>query len=157
MADVKLTGLSDLQATMQLLQKRLQTQIARKAMNRGAAVLKKEIKRRTPQLEKPVPHRTRGTVKKNIRSKTRRQRDGKVKTRVWVKSLPGKKVAAFKAQTGKSSALDPNNPWYWWLVEFGTSKMPAKPFMRPGFEAKKHEATRTIVNSLKHDIEKAGR
>lgn len=30
-----------------------------------------------------------------------------------------------------------SSPGYWWWVEFGTSRFPARPFMRPAFEATK--------------------
>ncbi|HGN2540501.1 TPA: HK97-gp10 family putative phage morphogenesis protein, partial [Proteus mirabilis] len=45
--------------------------------------------------------------------------------------------------------------FYWWFVEFGTAKMPAQPFMRPSFEAKKEATAKVIVQTLKEDIEKA--
>ncbi|SUC18426.1 phage protein [Proteus mirabilis] len=77
----------------------------------GASALKEEIKHRVPILKETVPHRRKGTIKRNIRSKTKVQRNGQVKTRIWVKSLSGKKVSAFKQATGKSAALNPNDPF----------------------------------------------
>ncbi len=38
--------------------------------------------------------------------------------------------------------------YYWYLVEFGTSKMSARPFMRPAFEAKKDDAVAAIAQSI---------
>lgn len=35
---------------------------------------------------------------------------------------------------------DPRGAYYWRFVEFGTSLMQARPFLRPAFEAKKREA-----------------
>ena len=154
MGEIKISGLSELAQRMQDIARKTRNQSARKAMNAGASALKEEIKHRVPILKETVPHRRKGTIKRNIRSKTKVQRNGQVKTRIWVKSLSGKKVSAFKQATGKSAALNPNDPFYWWFVEFGTSKMPAQPFMRPGFEAKKETTAKVIVQTLKEEIEK---
>ncbi|WP_205352791.1 HK97-gp10 family putative phage morphogenesis protein, partial [Vibrio cholerae] len=116
---IKISGLSELAQRMQDIARKTRNQSARKAMNAGASALKEEIKHRVPILKETVPHRRKGTIKRNIRSKTKVQRNGQVKTRIWVKSLSGKKVSAFKQATGKSAALNPNDPFYWWFVEFG--------------------------------------
>ena len=155
MGDIKISGLAELSQCLKALEKNVGKRIARKAMNAGAMELKQEIKHRVPILKEKVPHRRKGTLKRNIRSKTKVLRNGQVKTRSWVKSLSGKKVSAFKQATGKNAALNPNDPFYWWFVEFGTAKMPAQPFMRPSFEAKKEATAKVIVQTLKEDIEKA--
>lgn len=154
MGEIKISGLSELSQRLRTLENNVGKRIARKAMNAGASTLKQEIKHRVPILKETVPHRRKGTIKRNIRSKTKVQHNGQVKTRIWVKSLSGKKVSAFKQATGKSAALNPNDPFYWWFVEFGTTKMPAQPFMRPSFEAKKEATVKVIVQTLKKDIEK---
>ncbi|WP_405468601.1 HK97-gp10 family putative phage morphogenesis protein [Morganella morganii] len=156
MGSVIITGLSELSRKMQDLERKVSGRIARRAMNNGAGVLKKEVRQRVPVLGKSTDRRKRGTVKRNIRSKTKIQRNGQVITRIWVKSLPDKKVKAFKQTTGKKAALNPDDPFYWWFVEFGTSKMAARPFMRPGFEAKKEAAAEVVVRTLKEETEKAG-
>ena len=45
--------------------------------------------------------------------------------------------------------------WYWRFVEFGTVKMPARPFLRPAFEGKKREAVQAIKTRLSERIEQA--
>ncbi|HEI9807231.1 TPA: HK97 gp10 family phage protein [Proteus mirabilis] len=155
MGEIKISGLAELSQYLKALEKNVGKRIARKAMNAGAMELKQEIKHRVPILKETVPHRRKGTIKRNIHSKTKVQRNGQVKTRIWVKSLSGKKVSAFKQATGKSAALNPNDPFYWWFVEFGTAKMSAQPFMRSSFEAKKEATAKVIVQTLKEDIEKA--
>lgn len=47
-------------------------------------------------------------------------------------------------RSGRREQKKDRNAWYWRLVEFGTSKMPARPFMRPAFESKKAEALELI-------------
>jgi HK97 gp10 family phage protein len=38
--------------------------------------------------------------------------------------------------------------WYWRFVEFGTSKMSSRPFMRPAFDTQKQKALETIRSYL---------
>lgn len=55
-----------------------------------------------------------------------------------------------------SGALRFNNPGrspgYWWLVEFGTSRRPAQPFMRPAFEAQKFAAVDAMKKSIQQEL-----
>ena len=48
-----------------------------------------------------------------------------------------------------------NNPNYWWLLEFGTSKMPANKFLRRAFESMKRSAADAIKDGLAAEINKA--
>lgn len=43
------------------------------------------------------------------------------------------------------------------LVEFGTVNMPAEPFLRPAFEAKKHEAVTEMTKALQRGIDRAAK
>lgn len=51
--------------------------------------------------------------------------------------------------------------WYAHFLEFGTSKMSAKPFLRPAFESKQDEVLQAtkeyIANRLPQEVEKAKR
>jgi HK97 gp10 family phage protein len=44
--------------------------------------------------------------------------------------------------------------FYWWFLEFGTSKMPAQPYMRPAFETNKHAAVDLFGRSLFEDVQR---
>ncbi len=46
--------------------------------------------------------------------------------------------------------------YYGAFVEFGTSKMAAKPFIRPAFDSEKENAERIIIDDLKQGIEQIG-
>lgn len=54
-----------------------------------------------------------------------------------------------------------NNGWYAHFLEFGTSKMTAKPFLRPAIESRQDEVLQTtkeyIANRLPQEVEKAKR
>jgi len=45
-----------------------------------------------------------------------------------------------------------SSPGYWWLVEFGTSKKGARPFMRPAFESQKGRALVTFRQHVAEEI-----
>lgn len=46
----------------------------------------------------------------------------------------------------------PNDTRHFWLVEFGTAKTKAQPFMRPALESNIQNATDTFAESLKADL-----
>ena len=46
--------------------------------------------------------------------------------------------------------------WYARLLEFGTSKMAAKPFVRPGYEAKRQEAGEVVINKIQEVVKNGG-
>ena len=83
-----------------------------------------------------------GTIKRAIRasrSKINKGQRGLYEMIVRVKPLKQKIRNRFKQTTGRAGKDNPNDPYYWWWVEFGTSKMPAKPFLRPAFSQTKQE------------------
>lgn len=150
----KIEGLKELKYALRELPKRTQKKVTRKAVAEGAKPIVKEAQLLVPLLKSPVPHRKRGTVRKNIGYKVRSQRNGTVvDATVWVKGIGNKKIEQFKSQTGKPGRDNPDDPFYWWFVEFGTKNMAARPFMRPAFEHKKDESLDRILNTLDQGIQ----
>lgn len=47
-----------------------------------------------------------------------------------------------------------SSPGWWWWMEFGTSKRPAQPFMRPAFEAQKVAAVEAMKKHVRAEIDK---
>lgn len=47
-----------------------------------------------------------------------------------------------------------STPGWWWWLEFGTSRTPAKPFLRPAFEAQKVAAVEAMRAHVKAEIER---
>lgn len=45
-----------------------------------------------------------------------------------------------------------SSPGWWWWLEFGTSRYPARPFLRPALEAKRTEATVVFMNTVRKEI-----
>lgn len=58
-------------------------------------------------------------------------------------------------KTGGSTGNPGGDTWYWRLVEFGTSKMPARPFMRPALDRNSEAIGNAFVAELDTQIDKA--
>lgn len=59
--------------------------------------------------------------------------------------------------TGGSRGNPGGDTWYWRLLEFGTRKMRARPFMRPAFDNHQASVLSSIVASLQRAVNRAGR
>lgn len=149
---VKINGLKELSSHLQQLGRKTSNRISVKAMRRGATVVREQARSNAPELAVPTPTRRRGTLKKAISSRTKVKGQGKTESYVWVKTLSDKQVSKFKSKTGKKWADNPKDPFYWRFVEFGTSKMPARSFMRSAFEQSKEKAATTIIDTLRKEI-----
>ncbi|NYT76552.1 HK97 gp10 family phage protein [Alcaligenaceae bacterium] len=149
-----MSGLRELGQAFAALNDDIQKKAGRNAVSAGANVIKKEAKKLVPVLAVDTITRNPGTIKKNIRSKAVKKKDGTFEARVWVKGLGAKKISAFKASTGNAAKDNPDDPFYWHFVEFGTAKAPAQPFMRPAFEQQKVVAAEKIKSNLLNRINK---
>ena len=154
---VKVTGLKELGQALENLGRKTKNKLGAKAMRKGGAIIRDQARANAPLLKVKVPHRKRGTLKKAIVASTKPQKDGSVRTIIFVRTLKNSKILEFKGKTGKSGAYNPNDPFYWRFVEFGTSKMPAQPFLRPAFSSKKEQASREIITTLRDEINREGR
>lgn len=155
--EIKIDGLTEISKAMKELGKKTSNQISVKAMRAGGRIVRDAARAKAPVLQESVPHRRKGTIKRSIIERTKVGKNGKTTTLVGVKKLSKKRIEAFKTRTGKSGAKNPNDPYYWHMVEFGTSKMPAKPFLKPAFEQKKYQAKSEVIGILKKEILKAGK
>ncbi|KXU38706.1 hypothetical protein AXE65_12330 [Ventosimonas gracilis] len=60
------------------------------------------------------------------------------------------------ARTKKENDMNPGkDTWYWRLVEFGTIKTRAKPFMRPAMQESTQEAIDTFISEYQKAIDRA--
>lgn len=133
------------------------------ALGGAGAIVRKEAVALAPQLSGDAPavlrgERKSGTLKRAIRvsrSKINRGKDGLWEVIVRVKPLKRKQVTKFKSSTGLKSTLNPDDPYYWWWVEFGTSKMAARPFLRPAFEGTKDAQLQAMRTRMKAGLERA--
>lgn len=154
---VKMTGLREMGAAFRELDARLQKRIGRSAVSAGGRELQREAKRQAPVLKDPDPRRKPGTVRDATRVKAVRKANSQFEARVWVKGIGSKKIKAFKAATGLQGSENPNDPYYWWMVHFGTSKLPANPWMSRAFDAKKLTAAQKTASQLGKRLEAEGK
>jgi HK97 gp10 family phage protein len=103
----------------------------RQAAIAGARVFYREIKVRA------MPHYRTGVLENSIRT-------------VFVPedSVTGE-VATYAVTINQDA-------WYARLLEFGTSKMAAKPFIRPAYEAKRQEAGQVVINTIQQAVNNGG-
>lgn len=156
---VKIEGLDALRRALRMLPAEIQKNELAKATRKGAQVTQKAAKAKAPTLQKPDPRRKAGTLKKAIRA-TAGKRMGSVGTAfVYIRMLSKKAIAKFKAgqrALGKriKGSDNPDDPFYWGVLEFSSSSKKARPFMRPAFEQTKVDAANKIKDALREGIEK---
>ncbi|WMY06768.1 HK97-gp10 family putative phage morphogenesis protein [Paraburkholderia phenoliruptrix] len=103
----------------------------RKGALAGAFVFYREIKVRA------MPHYRTGTLENAIKT-----------TYVPEESVAGE-IATY-------SVFINQDAWYARLLEFGTSKMAAKPFIRPAYEAKRAEAGEVVSEKIQEAVSNGG-
>lgn len=143
----KIDGLRELNDALKKLPEAVAKNVLRGATNAGASVIRAEAKQRAPVYTGSLiarDHPPPGTLKKSIIQRQARQLSSLVKQVFHVGVRSGRGV---KDKAGRS--LD---AYYWRFVEFGTSKMAARPFLRPAFEAKKMAAVEAIRKYLAERI-----
>ena len=149
---VKIDGLDQLAQALRELPKRVARNGLRGAVYAGAKVIRDEAKLKAPVATAPLgaDQPPQGTLKRSIIMKQVPELSSEQKQTFFVTVRHGKKYR----KQGKNGNLS-QDAWYWRFVEFGTVKMTARPFLRPAFEGKKHEAVDAIKNRLAERIEQA--
>jgi len=147
---IKISGLVEINRALNALPKRLDKKLLDKALIQGAMLVRDEARRRVPLLREPDARRRRGTLQRAIRAARVRPERYRATVYVRVRRLTFRQVSNFKKRAAKkghkwSGAYNPNDPYYWVFVEFGTSKWPGQKFMRPAFESHKVQAVERIA------------
>lgn len=131
----RIDGLSDLITSLNGLTDKVQKNIVRAGVRRGAAVIRDAIKEKAPVLT--------GKTKKSIKVKA--IRGGK----------SNKDLITFKVRTGvivnykdKSTGED-RHVNFIRRIEFGDSKMPAHPFIRPAFEEVEQQVLNETIEKMR--------
>lgn len=140
MADtMNLTGFKELAESLRELGPRVARNTLRRAVAAGATPIRTRARERAPK--------DTGEMAKDIQIKREK--------------TEGPHVASYSVfvRTGKKSRLSgrarnvEKNSWYWRLVEFGTVKMAAQPFLRPSFEELKESSVKIIGEKLDEGIQ----
>lgn len=147
---VRMDGIDDLRRAADELRRDLRLRTVRAALVAAAQPIARSARTRAPVLREPHPYRLPGTVAKSIvtrASRVYRGNDGQVGVYVAVRKRKG--------LGGKASARNPFDPFYWRFLEFGTRKMPRRPFILPAFEANKDAALAAFKRRLAARIAQA--
>ncbi|MDH6185484.1 HK97-gp10 family putative phage morphogenesis protein [Polaromonas sp. CG_23.6] len=151
---MQLTGFKELAAALRELPERVARNGLRAAVNAGAGVIKQEAIAKAPEAT--------GALKANFYQKQIREQSGPMQQTFYVGVRKGvAKYASNKAnkRSGKAGKAykDDGTTFYWRFMEFGTSKIAPRPFLRPAFETKKEDAVNAIGAKLDERIQKYAR
>jgi len=142
---VKVEGLRQLGVALKNLDQKVARRASRGATAAAAAVIKKAAKgniRKSPSIET-------GSLLKSVIAK----RLGKGETNLTSEHIVTVRGRGKKKKDGTLQESAPHAH----LVEFGTVKMPAEPFLRPAYESEKHRAAAAIADKLRAAIAKAAK
>lgn len=137
----ELHGVDELKRALEQVPAKLKRKGLLKALRLAGNVVRDAARRAAPLLQEQTPYRKRGTVRRAIvvrTSKTAR-RAGDLGVFVGVRPLRGARTK----KLGAAGAKNPNDPFYWKFLEFGTKKMAKRPMLAIG--AKKLEQAADVV------------
>ena len=137
-ASFKLSGGPQLAEALSKLGEKVRKKITRRAVVAGAQVVKKRAK----EIATAKGVKDTGALIRNIAGKVERQTNPDyVQINIGVRHGKPKK-----------NAKNQDDPFYWWQHEFGNSKMPARPFMRPAFEESQEEVIQVMTDKVREGL-----
>ena len=150
MIEVKITGLDELQRVLEEMPKDVARRALRGGLKAGSEIVRQRMVENAPKAS--------GFLSEHFNVKVRIRSNELVGTAhigpAGKTYYPGKGAKEKGVRTGKhpnKGGLTPVASVARFL-EFGTSRMSAKPFLRPAFESTKDSVLSTIINSLRDAI-----
>lgn len=160
--DFSITGLDSLLGKLDAVNYDVKRKGGRSALRKAAQVVAARVKDGARSVDDPA---TAEMIAENVAvrwSNRRFKRTGDLMFRVGIlggaKQYANTRENVRKGRAGQTykTGGDKRNPggdtWYWRLVEFGTEKVPARPFMRPAMEQSMGEATAVFVQAFERSI-----
>ena len=151
---VQIKGLRELEQNLKKLNKDINKVAAKaiiKGLNSAAKSIEKTIKPNVPTLKSSTNFRQKGTIKNNVRHKTRVAKDGLSGiTAIRVMRTNGRRMAKIGENT-----KDKSDPFYWWMVEYGTVKMKGRHYMEKGFKSGEAQALKIAKEVAEEEFKKA--
>lgn len=141
---ISLEGVDELRRALADAAVQIRNKAVRGALRDAGKLIQKQAKANAPVLNRISPTRKPGTVRNAIivRNSKFARREKNEGVYISVRPLRGKR----QDKLGKAGANNPNDPFYWWFVEFGT-----KPHI---IRSRKHRGFLkfggTFVRSVKH-------
>ena len=179
MADIKMEikGMAELRQAMLALPPSMDRKILNSVLMPGAAQVRDEARRLAPVLQKQVPHRLAGVLKRNIRMASAKPVPGMTATviigvrkfnKAQLRRI-NKVLNSSRRVTGKTHTISATsiigNPFYWRFMEFGYTDRAGKfhgphggqGFLRPAFNARKESSLVAITDGTRRQVEKVGK
>ena len=152
---VALRGVDDLKRALAEASSSIRKKAVRSALRKAGSVISSAARQAAPVLTVPTRFRKAGTVKRaiTVRASKFARKAGNEGVFISVRALRGSR----QKKLGKAGARNPNDPFYWRFLEFGTRKMMARPFMRPAAEKTGQQAVRTFMDAVVPQIERLNR
>lgn len=151
----KINGLDELDAKLKKLAdpKRIKN-AARRSLRRGANVVASAAKRNASAIDDP---KTRNSIQKNISVRgggsKRERRVGGAMMRVGIRG-GARNMSKYGEFKGSGSANPGGDTFYWRFLEFGTSQIAARPFMRNAMAQSADQAVSTIAKAANVEVDK---
>lgn len=151
-------GLSELLKALRALPVDLQDKELQKAANLGIDPILITARGNAARLgEGMKTHNSTGLLARSVMRSGGAKRKNDRASFVLVKRLSKRKIRAFKEATGLHSRYNRYDPYYWKFWEFGTSKLPAKKFIRNAWDLRKMDAMNITKTALRAGIERSAR
>jgi HK97 gp10 family phage protein len=151
----KINGLDELQEKLAKLadEKRIRN-AARRAVRRGANVVAEAAKRNAQTIDDP---NTREAIHKNIAvsggGSKRERRVGGAMMRVGIRG-GARDMSKYGEFKGAGKGNPGGDTFYWRFLEFGTSEMAARPFMRNAMAQSADQAVSVIAQAANTELDK---
>lgn len=147
--EVRIEGMEALLDKLRRLQGTGARRVLTRASRAGMAETRKKARENAKRLDDP---KTAENIARNITTKVNSKRfnsAGVILARVGV---------AGGAQQDKGGGGSGGDTYYWRFLEFGTSKMPAQPFLRPAMDASQitQAFTAAFAEAVDKELQKQG-
>ena len=143
---VSILGLGELQTDFERLSRATGNKVVRDAVMAGARVAR-------DRAQALAPVRT-GRLKKNITATRLKQSETPTGATAGIRVKKPKAIKS-RGKKKRSTKAVYDAPYYWWFVEFGTSKHPAAPFMRPAWDGGLPQIEQAVTDKLAQGIDTA--
>lgn len=153
MIKTTVSGLPDLRDALRSIPEKLRKRAIANALRAGARVVQRTARPAAPVIPAGSPPvrrgvRKPGTLQKAISVRTSKLARRKGDVGVFVNVRPAKK--------GQRGAKNPNDPFYWRFVEFGTKFAAARPFLTVGAK-RLGDALQVFIAKIGPAIEKVNK